>query len=83
MSEHGTSEAGHAVSFQADIKPLFRASDRDAMMTAFDLWSYADVSANGAKIAEQLQAGTMPCDGAWPADHVALFTDWLNGGSKP
>jgi hypothetical protein len=53
------------------------------MLRAFDLWSYADVSANGAKIAEQLQAGTMPCDGPWPADHVALFTDWLGGGSKP
>ncbi len=83
MTEHGTTKPPHVVSFQADIKPLFRASDRAAMQKAFDLWSFADVSAHGTQIAEKLQAGTMPCDGPWPADQVALFTDWLNGGSKP
>jgi hypothetical protein len=83
MTEHGTTKPPHGVSFQADIKPLFRASDRAAMQKAFDLWSFADVSAHGTQIAEKLQAGTMPCDGPWPADQVALFTDWLDGGSKP
>lgn len=83
MSEHGTSEAPRGVSFQADIKPLFRAGDRAAMLKAFDLWSYVDVSAHGTQIAEKLQDGSMPCDGPWPADHVALFTDWLSGGSRP
>ncbi len=53
------------------------------MQKAFDLWSFADVSAHGTQIAEKLQAGTMPCDGPWPADQVALFTDWLDGGCKP
>jgi hypothetical protein len=53
------------------------------MLKAFDLWSYADVSAHSTKIAQKLQDGTMPCDGPWPADRVALFTDWLNGGSRP
>jgi hypothetical protein len=83
MSEHGTSDASHAVSYQADIKPLFRDKDRAAMLKAFDLWSYADVSAHSTKIAQKLQEGTMPCDGAWPADRVALFTDWVASGSKP
>ena len=83
MSDHGTSKAPHVVSFEDDIKPLFRASDRAAMQWAFDLWSFADVSGHGAQIAEKLQAGTMPCDGPWPADHVALFIDWLNSGSRP
>lgn len=83
MSEHGTSQTPHTVSYQADIKPLFRESDRDAMLKAFDLWSYADVSAHSTKIAQKLQEGTMPCDGPWPADRVTLFNDWVAGGSKP
>jgi hypothetical protein len=83
MSDHSTGNAPHVLSFEADIKPLFRASDRAAMQRAFDLWSFADVSAHGAQIAEKLQAGTMPCDGPWPADRVAQFVDWLNSGSRP
>lgn len=69
--------------YEADIKPLFRPKDRDAMLKAFDLWSFADVSAHGAQIAEKLQAGSMPCDGPWPPEHVTLFTSWLSGGSQP
>ncbi len=83
MSEEGTTTASQAVSFQADIKPLFRASDRAAMQKAFDLWSFADVSAHGTQIAAKLQDGTMPCDGPWPAEQVALFNAWLAGGSRP
>lgn len=77
------SEAPRVLSFQTDIKPLFRESDRDAMRRAFDLWSYADVSAHGTQIAAKLQDGSMPCDGPWPADHVALFTSWLSDGANP
>jgi hypothetical protein len=83
MSEQDTSHPSHVVSYQADIKPLFRDSDRAAMLKAFDLWSYADVAAHGTKIAQKLQDGTMPCDGPWPADHVELFTDWVAEGSRP
>ena len=83
MSEHGTSDAPDVVSYEADIKPLFRESDRTAMLKAFDLWSYADVSAHSSQITLKLQEGTMPCDGPWPAARVALFTEWIAGGSKP
>jgi len=31
------------LSFEQDIKPLFRESDRRAMDFAFDLWDYQDV----------------------------------------
>jgi hypothetical protein len=72
-----------APSFGADIKPLFRAKDRAAMLKSFDLWSAADVATYGSQIAGQLQAGTMPCDGAWPQNHVQLLVDWLNGGTPP
>jgi hypothetical protein len=70
-------------SFETDIKPLFRESDRTAMLRAFDLWSYADVASHAEQIAARLQDGSMPCDGAWPADNVTRFTDWVSGGAHP
>jgi hypothetical protein len=79
----GQDNPSQALGFEADIKPLFRPSDREAMLWTFDLWSFADVSAHGTQIAEQLQAGTMPCDAPWPAEHVSLFANWLSSGSRP
>jgi hypothetical protein len=70
------------VTFADDIKPLFRERDRESMRIAFDLWSYDDVSENADAILERLQEGSMPCDGAWPADRVALFAGWVEAG-KP
>ena len=52
------------------IKALFRDRDRRSMSFAFDLWSYQDVSANAEPILERLQAGSMPCDGAWPREKM-------------
>ncbi len=69
------------IGFEADIKPLFRDKDRDAMRRAFDLWSYPDVVANADAIAKQLAGGTMPCDGAWPAERVELFQSWVEQGT--
>ena len=71
---------GEAVSFQANIKPLFRTKDRESMQRAFDLWSYADVSAHADAIASRLRDGTMPCDGAWPGGQVDLFQRWIDAG---
>jgi hypothetical protein len=68
------------VSFAKDIKPLFRESDRDAMMMAFDLWSYDDVSEHADAIAGAVAGGMMPCDGAWPKERVDLFKQWVAGG---
>jgi len=70
------------VSFDADIKPLFRERDRGAMRFAFDLWSYPDVSENADAIAGRLENGTMPCDGAWPDAQVELFKRWIDEGKK-
>jgi hypothetical protein len=72
---------GSTVSYAADIKPLFREGDRHAMRFAFDLWSYADVRTHAAAILGRLEHGTMPCDGAWPADRIALFRRWLAQGT--
>jgi hypothetical protein len=68
------------ISFGADIKPLFREKDRDSMIKAFDLWSFADVQTHASAIAEALRKGSMPCDGAWPHDQVALFDQWIEQG---
>ena len=66
--------------FEQDIKPLFRERDRQSMDFAFDLWEYDDVRENAQAILGRLTAGTMPCDGAWPAERVALFRRWVDGG---
>jgi hypothetical protein len=68
------------VSLAAHVKPLFRGRDRRSMQFAFDLWSYDDVRTNATAILERVQAGTMPCDGAWPAEWVELFEHWTQSG---
>jgi hypothetical protein len=70
------------VSFETDIKPLFRPLDRESMQAAFDLWSHDDVSQHADAILARLRAGTMPCDGSWPTGQVDLFQRWTESG-KP
>jgi hypothetical protein len=60
---------------------MFRPKDRDVMSKAFDLWSYKDVQTHAGAIAQHLKDGSMPCDGAWPAEHVALFERWVETGT--
>jgi hypothetical protein len=71
-----------SVGFEQDIKPLFRDRDRDSMRFAFDLWSLEDVSTHADAILARLEAGTMPCDGAWPAERIGVFRGWIDAG-KP
>ena len=73
-------DADTPLSYEAHIKPLFRARDRDSMRFAFDLWSHEDVSAHADAILERLRAGTMPCDGAWPPEQIAVFERWVAAG---
>jgi hypothetical protein len=68
--------------FEEHIKPLFRERDRDSMRFTFDLWSLEDVSTHADAILARLEAGTMPCDGAWPAERVAVVRRWIDAG-KP
>lgn len=69
-----------AIGFTEHIKPLFRASDREAMKWAFDLATYADVTSNAAAILQRLRAGSMPCDGPWPSARIDVFQRWVDGG---
>jgi ABC-type histidine transport system ATPase subunit len=61
------------VSFERDVKQLFRERDRGAMMFQFDLWSYDSI----LKVVEE---GAMPCDSQWDADQVETFRRWAEGG---
>jgi CDGSH-type Zn-finger protein len=68
------------VEFAKHVKALFRKRDRQSMQFAFDLWSYADVSKHAEAILERLRNGSMPCDGAWPQERVAVFARWIASG---
>ena len=70
-----------APSFANDIKPLFRESDRAAMLSAFDLWSFDDVTTNSAPILAAIESGSMPCDGRWPDEQVDLLRRWIDSGT--
>ena len=71
-------------SFVTNIRPLFRAKDVESMKRAgLDLSSYDAVSGRAEAILDRLRGGSMPCDGAWPAEQVALFATWISDGKQP
>ena len=71
-----------SISFEQDIKPLFRPTDRESMTFAFDLWDVSDVRSNADVILARLQDGTMPCDGRWSSEKVELFGRWVATGAS-
>jgi len=74
-------QMGDQVRYEQDIRQLFRDRDIQSMSFAFDLSSYDDVRANAEAIYEKLAAGSMPCDGRWPAEDVERFRTWIDDGS--
>jgi len=68
------------LSYDTHIKQLFRAQDRNSMHFAFDLWSYDEVSAHATAIYERVENGSMPCDGRWPAERIAVLKRWIDVG---
>jgi hypothetical protein len=68
------------VSFERDIRPLFREEDVDSMQFAFDLSSWDDVREHAEEIHARLVEGTMPCDAPWPAQDIDRFRDWIDAG---
>ena len=77
-----TSNVDDSLSFETNVKPLFREGDRRSMEFAFDLWSYDDVSEHADDILDRLEQGSMPCDGSWRDAQVAIFRRWVESG-KP
>ena len=76
-------QMGDQVTYAQDIRQLFRDRDIRDMSFAFDLSSYDDVRAHAEAIYEKLAAGSMPCDGPWPAKDVERFRAWIDNGSPP
>jgi CDGSH-type Zn-finger protein/truncated hemoglobin YjbI len=74
--------ANETVHFKQHIKPLFRSMDRESMKWIFDLWSYTDVTKYADSILQRLQKGSMPCDGAWSQEKVAIFQRWIASGMQ-
>jgi hypothetical protein len=74
---------GDQLTFEHDIRKLFRDRDIQSMSFAFDLSSYDDVRDNAEAIYERLAAGSMPCDGRWPAEDVERFRTWIDDGWPP
>jgi hypothetical protein len=68
------------LSFERDIRPLFRAEDIESMSFAFDLSSYEEVSENAQEIHARLAEGTMPCDAPWAAEDIERLRRWIGAG---
>ncbi len=66
--------------FSRDIRPLFRDKDVSSMLQAFDLSNYDSVKAHAEAIYGRIADGTMPCDGAWSPEHIALLRTWIDQG---
>jgi hypothetical protein len=77
-----TSSSSEQLSFEQDVKPLFRERDRGAMLSvaSFDLWKHGDVVEHAQAILTRLEDGSMPCDQAWPSDRVSVFRRWVDAG---
>ena len=71
---------GEEVSFERDIRPLFRSEDIEEMSWAFDLSSFKEVRERADEIHTRLADGTMPCDGPWPETDVDRFREWIDAG---
>jgi len=68
------------MSFEEDIRPLFRAEDIEAMSFAFDLASCEEVREHAEEIYARLSEGTMPCDAPWAEEDVERFRAWIDAG---
>ncbi len=74
-----------ALSFAKDIRLLFRDTPDVESMKEYglDLSSYAEVRAHAEGIHARLLDGSMPCDGPWSGERIALFKRWMDEGMAP
>jgi hypothetical protein len=74
------------LTYTHDIRPLFRDQDlacmsRRGVLLGDVQWMCRPTHAQTVYAA--LSSGAMPPDGAWPAERIALFKSWMDGGLKP
>jgi hypothetical protein len=75
-----------AVSFEVDIRPLFREGDIECMRSVgIDLGDpgWMCVPANAQSVYGAVAGGTMPPDEPWPAERVEKFKQWMTDGYLP
>jgi len=73
-----------ALSFAADIRPLFRDKDISSMKPGgIDLSSYEDVKKRIRDIYERLSAKEMPCDEPWGESKMGKLKMWIDSGMAP
>lgn len=70
--------------FELHILPLFRATDRDHMLFALDLWDYAKVVEHADEILARVEIDmpTIDTGGPWPEEWVQIFRRWRDTGFK-
>ncbi len=79
-------------SFAKDVLPLFRVGDIDCM-SGFDVqldavdWMCDPAASpgfpdhgNARQVFSALSGGTMPPDGAWPSERLAIYQQWMDDG---
>jgi hypothetical protein len=72
-----------ALSFAADIRPLFRDGDVACMKPAgvlLDDAAWMCVATNAGKVLHAVASGKMPPDAPWGAERVAVFKEWMDAG---
>jgi hypothetical protein len=77
----GSPSDDNELSFERDIKTMFRTKDRDSMLQAFDLFNYEDVVEHADAIVGALRSGKMPCDGAWADSEIDKLQHWIDQGT--
>jgi len=69
------------LSFNTDIRPLFRRYDVESMKPyGIDLSSYEGVKKHAQDIYARLSAKDMPCVGPWSDNNVRKFKEWMESG---
>lgn len=70
--------------FELHILPLIRATDREHMQFAYDLWDYDQLVKHADDFATRVATDMPPVGigGPWPEEWVALFRRWMTMGFK-
>ena len=85
MTSKTNDRAGSPITYENDIRPLFRMFDISSMKRegGFDLSKYDDVKREAENIYRRLADKTMLCDRPWSDDNIALFRTWIDTGLQP
>jgi hypothetical protein len=74
------------LSYQKDIRPLFRQSDISCMSrhgVSLGDSQWMCIPSNAQRVYQKVAAGEMPPDGPWSADKVDVMKRWIDAGCKP